>query len=143
MNLITHNKAYSIFPRETFEERRSLVYANHPESAVQARAKYEQRGWQFIAEVQTDESSNSISGFTNGSRHLGDSKCWTIPLIPEIDYSPKYWEANSWQLHYDSDSRPVHIWEPILNQHRFSLIVDLSLIFRALGEQYEDQEEEQ
>jgi len=142
MNLITHNKAYSIFPRETFEERCSLIFAPYPDSSVQARIKYEKRGWEFITKVKTDEFQNSTSGFVNGSRYLGDPKCWTIPLYPDLDFSPRFWEANSWSLSYDVESNPMHIWDLIQCCLYFSYLIDVSFWFWPNPDKYEDTDDE-
>jgi hypothetical protein len=142
MNLITHNKAYSVFPRETFEERRSLVYVRDAESAVQARAKYESRGWRFITEIDADEMQDSTSAFADGSRHLGDSKCWTIGLQPELEFSPRFWEVNSWSLHYNVDSHPMHVWKLIQRGFYFTYLSDTSLWLWPAHVKYEETDDE-
>ncbi|KIM40832.1 hypothetical protein M413DRAFT_40033, partial [Hebeloma cylindrosporum] len=53
MNIITHDKAYSVFPRATFEERRSLVHVKDTDST--ALTKYEERGWQLIQDIKSED----------------------------------------------------------------------------------------
>jgi hypothetical protein len=129
MNLITHDKAYSIFPRATFEERRSLTHVKDTELAMMARLKYEGRGWHFVDEIEDDESRNRLSSFTRGPRHLGDSRCWTIQLQPAQEPSPNMWESNSWSLKYNADQTPAHAWMLLKSPRRlhFSYLFDIPL----------------
>jgi len=115
MNLITSDKAYSIFPRATFEERRSLIFVNkETDFASQARAKYEERGWSFI-EACDVQQQDPISSFAKGPRYLGDSNCWSITLHPEYECvngtcNWRTWESNSWELQYKNGQAPEHVW---------------------------------
>ena len=109
MNLITYDKAYSIFPRATFGERRSLIFVQDEDLAAMARAKYEQRGWSFIEAYQVP-TNDPLSSFAKGSRHLGDSKCWSITLHPERDHLASTWESNSWKLEYENNQTPKNVW---------------------------------
>lgn len=143
MNLITHNKAYSIFPRATFEERRSLIHLQHAESTVQPRTKYERRGWRFITDIDDDEIRNTTSAFSVGSRHLGDSKCWTIHLYPELDHSPMFWEANSWTLDYDQHSHPMHFWGLLQRRLHFSYLLDITMNLWPQSGKYEEANNQQ
>jgi len=143
MNLITHNKAYSIFPHATFQERRSLIFVRDPEPVAQALTKYERRGWRFITEIDEDEIRKTTSAFANGSRHLGDSKCWTIHLHPELDHSPMFWEANSWRLHYSVHPPPTHIWGLIQRRLHFSYLLDITLCLWPKPGKYEETDDEQ
>ena len=129
MNVITHEKAYSIFPRATFEERQSLIYANE-ETALEALLKYQERGWKFFNRVHVNEARDPLSPFSQGSRHLGDSKCWTIRLQPTYADSPSIWESNSWRLEYNDFPFPMHVWMLLKrpNQLRFTYLVDVELV---------------
>ena len=105
MNLITHEKAYSLYPRGTFKERRSLALYRedtNEEAAEIARDKYVARGWTLVEALTQDEMADPTSAFSWGSRFVGDSKCWTIPILPKIDLPESYIEANSWNLQYNS-----------------------------------------
>lgn len=109
MNLITHDKAYSIFPQATFEDRRSLIFVKAGDSAARARAKYEERGWEFV-EGYEDQQRDPLSPFAKGIRRLGDYKCWSISLHPEGDRTTSLWESNSWKLGYANNLTPVNAW---------------------------------
>lgn len=107
MNIITHNKAYCFFPRATFgENRRSLkVYPSHSQHVTTARAyeKYESRGWTIIPTATRDDFDGKNAAFPNGLRRVGDSKCWTIPISPDIDLPEGYAESNAWVTRYDQN----------------------------------------
>jgi hypothetical protein len=108
MNLISHEKAYSLYPRGTFKERRALaVYreGTNEEAAKIARDKYVARGWTLVKALTQDEMADPTSAFSPGSRYVGDSKCWTIPILPKLDLPEGYIEMNSWKLRYDEDNQ--------------------------------------
>jgi hypothetical protein len=111
MNLITHNKAYSIFPRATFKDRCSLMFESKVrDSMVKARDKYEKRGWTFVEGYEIQQH-DPLSGFRKGIRRLGDSKCWSISLDANQDRTRSDWDLNSWKLMYAGNNfTPVNIW---------------------------------
>jgi len=110
MNLITHDKAYSIFPRATFEDRRSLIFDKDGDSAAKARAKYEERSWTFVEGLEV-QRRGPFSPFSKGTRRLGDSKCWSISLDPQKDRNTSVWDSNSWKLVYvGNNATPTNIW---------------------------------
>lgn len=104
MNLISHEKAYSLYPRGTFNERRSLIFhreGSSEEAAKVAREKYVARGWSMVEGLPQDEAMDPTLAFSAGSRYIGDSKCWTIPILPKLRLPEGYIEINSWNLLYD------------------------------------------
>jgi len=116
MNIIAHNKAYSIFPRMTFEDRRSFVLLKDNLS-FNVREKYENRGWTFSTEVQPSDESSPC---TKGIRHLGDAKCWSIALHPHTTRSASNWNANSWRLTYRKNLRTgKNVWVLLINPRIF------------------------
>lgn len=100
MNLITHDKAYSLYPRATFEERRSLVH--HARTAERERAlkKYEDRGWAIVKKITKEESQDRRSAFYPSLRSVGDRKCWTLLLNPKLDLPAGNMETHTWALSY-------------------------------------------
>ena len=100
MNLITHNKAYSLYPRPTFEERRSLVHHANTVERERALKKYEDRGWAIIKKITQEESKDRTSAFYSGLRSVGDKKCWTLLLSPKLDLPTGHMETNTWALSY-------------------------------------------
>lgn len=117
MNVITHNKAYSIYPRATFIERRSLVY-NRSENSLEGRSKYEQRGWIQIPFLEAHDYNNPFSSFARGSRRIGDNKCWTINLYPTINTSQDFMDSNTWYLHYIKPSMGLGMdWRVFITHH--------------------------
>jgi len=133
MNLITHDKAYSIFPRATFENRRSLMFVKDDDSTVKAREKYEERGWTFVKRFEI-EQHDLFSGFGKGIRRLGDSKCWSISLDPDQDRKKSTWESNSWKLVYGDSltPTPMNIWLLFDNPdiYRFTYLMNHTLARR-------------
>jgi hypothetical protein len=138
MNVITHNKAYSIYPRATFIERRSLVY-NRSENSLEGRSKYEQRGWTQIPFLEAHDYDNPFSSFARGSRRIGDSKCWTIDLYPTVTTFQDYMDSNTWYLHYIKPSMGfgmdwrvfvTHHWELVKGEEMFGNIYLTDLVRR-------------
>lgn len=104
MNIITHDKAYSLFPRATFEERRSLVCLSSDELRDKAFEKYSARGWSFVknADVERAERGTLEASFALGERYVGDRNCWTLPVLPILNLSEGYMETNSWVMKCNS-----------------------------------------
>jgi hypothetical protein len=104
MNFITHEKAYSLYPRATFEERRSL-HSSHAswrkDSQTVARTKYARRGWLVVDRLTQSEIDNRTSAFAYGRRAVGDQYCWTMELLPKLADLPQgFVESNSWGLSF-------------------------------------------
>jgi len=79
MNIITHEKAYSLFPRGSFEERRSLMISTEGSKQDAARAKYVSRGWTMVERLTEAELAlKDKSAFSSAKRYVGDTQCWTI-----------------------------------------------------------------
>jgi hypothetical protein len=129
MNLITCDKAYSIFPRATFEERRSLIFERDNRKVIlnnkdtdlvaKSREKYEKHGWSFI-EAYEILQQDPLSSFAKGYRYLGDSNCWSITLHPEHERvngtcKSSTWESNSWELVYENGQTPKNVWMLLRN----------------------------
>lgn len=104
MNLITHERAYSLYPHATFEEHRSLVISTEGSKQEKARKKYCERGWTMVKTVQDEDIRNARSDFTHARRYIGDSRCWTLPILPKVDLPVKvsedFMETNTWELKY-------------------------------------------
>jgi hypothetical protein len=101
MNLITHEKAYSLYPHATFEESRSLVISTEGSKQESARSKYAERGWTMVRTAQDEDIRNARSDFTPNRRHIGDSRCWTIPILPKLDVNEDLMATNTWELIYN------------------------------------------
>lgn len=109
MNFITYSAAYSLFPRSTFEDRKSLVVETSDGHAI-SRQKYRDRGWRMVYGRSEDLSSpnHMPSAFGGMERHVGDRYTWTIPL--DVSQFELPWftscagkaipivKANSWRL---------------------------------------------
>lgn len=117
MNVISFEKAYCLYPKATFEERRSLICATEGPAQGVAIRKYTQRGWKMI-DKNLDWARDVKTSFQviyHIVRHMGDRYCWTIPLdttnIPDRLYlgegRPRLTSdpasASSWRLGYETD----------------------------------------
>lgn len=115
MNIIAHDKAYAFFPRGTFVERRSLVCAR-PTVDDAALKKYASRGWTVSygisrAELAASEVEYARTAFAPGTRYVGDSACWTLPVYPKLEGNAlsEYVgsvEVNAWDMQYNKFLRP-------------------------------------
>lgn len=107
MNLITHEKAYSLYPRSTFEERRSLHSSDgswRADSQMVAKNKYAGRGWLIVDRLTQAEIDDRTSAFAYGRRVIGDQYCWTVDLLPKLADLPQgFVESNSWGLYFTQD----------------------------------------
>ncbi|KAF8176015.1 hypothetical protein BJ912DRAFT_987673 [Pholiota molesta] len=91
MNIITHDKAYSLYPRATFEDYRSLMFSNSNDREENALKKYASRGWTTI--------------MLSSARYLGDRGCWTLPILPALACPPGRGESNSWNVRFPRYAR--------------------------------------
>ncbi|KAF6754383.1 hypothetical protein DFP72DRAFT_898916 [Ephemerocybe angulata] len=99
MNIITHDAAYALYPKATFDKRISL----------QAFDKYSERGWSFFTDL-TAEGVRSIESSiaTDITRYLDDKFTWRLPLDTgglDLDEDSKSktiaFQCNSWRLNRD------------------------------------------
>ncbi|PPQ73942.1 hypothetical protein CVT24_012550 [Panaeolus cyanescens] len=127
MNIITHNRAYCLYPRATLEENRSFVL-KHPE--IQERRsegaiqKYRRRGFamQYGLDSELDFSRRS-SPFFVGRRYVGDSLCWVIDLRGDMGWSMPdrgYIEGNAWEALMSSSS-PGRVRHTFITLQRYGL----------------------
>ena len=99
MNIIAHDKAYSFFPKATFERRYSVRFYRHGDASRELAAqKYVRRGW---AMTNLFSKRYPIDAFPFGTRYVGDSICWTLPVYPALELPSGYAEANSWFMRTD------------------------------------------
>lgn len=79
INFISHNKAFALFPRQTFIQKRGFLLRDLDEQVGELLRKYEKRGWTFedLQESYADSAGNHT---IEGDRWVGDKKCWTIEL---------------------------------------------------------------
>lgn len=111
MNLIAFDAAYSLYPRATFEERRTLNMPVLTPGEELARSKYVDRGWRLQDCLPPHDVRNPKLPFYLGTlRTMGDKLSWVIPLdttgvdmrLPITELSPVFrWDPviqNSWRL---------------------------------------------
>ncbi|TRM61651.1 hypothetical protein BD626DRAFT_570850 [Schizophyllum amplum] len=102
MNMITHSSAISLYPRETFLNKRSLRIARNSTrpSAQAALVKYSQRGFDIVEELDVTEASDCEQEFGASYRYIGDDFTWEISLCRDRHWvdrtQPVMWQ--SWRL---------------------------------------------
>ena len=80
VSFFSWEKAYSIFPRPTFIERRAYMLKEINERHAPLIAKYSRRGWKFQDVVWSGEPSVSA---LDGIRRAGDRHSWIISFGTE------------------------------------------------------------
>ncbi|KAL1728527.1 hypothetical protein EV714DRAFT_285616 [Schizophyllum commune] len=131
MNLITHSTAYSLYPRSTFDEGRSLLMKPFSESPklLDALDKYEDRGLTIVRSIGRFEASDATREFGKRYRWVGDAMTWVLPLPGTGDDPVVYTDHEdhalyrSWRLRYDRRTSPNGI----------SSILDPSVYMRVLA----------
>ncbi|KAG8772222.1 hypothetical protein FRB91_003552 [Serendipita sp. 411] len=97
MNLIAHDRAYSLFPRATFIKRTGVTFGNSGrlESVTKAYNKYMMRNFKISRDPLPPSSRNPLLVY--GDRWIGDRQSWTIALDTAGVTIP-YWvkEANDY-----------------------------------------------
>jgi len=104
MNFIAYDRAYSLYPKGTFITRQSLVtklVMLHFNECQLAFNKYKARGWDVLWTADKLRSYAN-SPFRTELRRVGDSECWTIPILPKLDLPPNTLEGNTWTLNLRS-----------------------------------------
>jgi hypothetical protein len=148
MNFITFNAAYSLYPRATFEERRSLSIANLSESDIRCLAKYSVRGWSTLSDLWLHETGAQTTFYVDQERWVTDSFSWIVPLdmtgveprpcLSPIS-QPFSWDPiqhNSWVLIRPEPSSKMflsyHVLRPTLFRYTY-LFASLNII-ESLGD---------
>jgi hypothetical protein len=82
MNIISYDAAHSLYPRATFEERRTLAMSVSTPGEIEALGKYAVRGWKIQEDIWAhEENKPRTSSFHMFQiRWVNDNKTWTIPL---------------------------------------------------------------
>ena len=144
MNIIAFDAAYSLYPRATFEERRSLSFANLTERDFRALGKYTLRGWSTLSNIWPHELEAAQALFYIGQeRSVTDRFSWVVPLNttgvelrsrPSALSQPFTWDPvlhNSWGIvkpHLSSKMyMSYHILKPTIFRYAY-LFADLEVI---------------
>ncbi|KAF9256186.1 hypothetical protein L218DRAFT_1081483, partial [Marasmius fiardii PR-910] len=108
MNVITHVKAISFYPRATFIDKISLrSWSGGSIDHNTALEKYTQRGWKIVESVDAGSGLDEKSAFSAILRNPGDRQCWTVyyDLGPESNplrglFSYQNWQT--WRLNFNN-----------------------------------------
>ena len=109
MNIITHDKAYCLFPRATLDERRAMSHLSpvdwNDRSQSLVYDKYTARGYDLL-HIMPDDLKPGGS-FADGRRSVGDKKSWVLPILPvRPDLVPSTVHANSFGFQSSRRLRP-------------------------------------
>lgn len=82
VNFITWNKAFSVFPRATFAEHRTLPLKKLDARERRCHDKYRERGWRMQRRPRLDAAGEFLArvGDEHTHRRLGDRYTWVMPL---------------------------------------------------------------
>ena len=61
----------------------------------------------MVKAAQDEDIRNARSDFTPCQRYIGDSRCWTIPILPMLELLGDSMATNTWELKY----QPIPIVE--------------------------------
>jgi hypothetical protein len=54
----------------------------------------------MVKTTQDKDIRNVGSDFTHLRRYVGDSRCWTVPVLPKLDLPEDFMATNTWELNY-------------------------------------------
>ncbi|KAJ7187189.1 hypothetical protein C8R46DRAFT_1025093 [Mycena filopes] len=94
MNVISHAKAYALYPQSTFIANQALVVVTAGAGQEAGRQKYADRGWRMI-ELSGGCDHEMAAGVV---RWVGDRFTWTIALPALLIDVPDLCLINSWEL---------------------------------------------
>lgn len=111
MNMITHDTAYSLYPRATFDSRLALVCPSTGPPQDGPIDKYHKRGWRMIYELPTEPPATPATAqlstpeardlaaaepsFIPGTRWIDDHHSWVLPLPPPLPTQPRATNSSS------------------------------------------------
>lgn len=82
LNVISWDRAYSLYPRCTFEHRKAILFRHRSYKFAEIRQKYSNRGFEF-----TTTSANAHLGrdpaLVSEARWIGDKRSWVLELSTE------------------------------------------------------------
>ncbi|KAF9530850.1 hypothetical protein CPB83DRAFT_892134 [Crepidotus variabilis] len=121
MNIITHEKAYALYPKATFDDHLSVKHSTAGGNQDAARQKYADRGWTMVDNLSADKIEDSE--FTHKPRHVGDRFCWQIDLVPKLELPESSIEINSWLFYGGHEDPSMVSWYTYTNGLDFKYII--------------------
>jgi len=123
MNFITHDAAYSLYPKATFDKRYAFAFDwGSDEATERAYEKYTDRGWTFGHEFSYEDVKTYTPLFgIEVTRYLDDKHTWILPINTDGIYPPLQSEKAEYQelndaayaaeshrvIHFDAGGRLV------------------------------------
>jgi hypothetical protein len=148
MNVISFDVAYSLYPRATFEERRTLSMSVSNEGEAEALGKYAVRGWKILCDILPHEENKPLASFHQDvTRWVDDEMSWKIPLDmtglimrpPPSENSCAFnWDPvkhNSWKLIRARTHKLLmtyHVAKSTLFRYNY-LIADSQFLYTLVG----------
>lgn len=111
VNFITWNKAYSIFPKKTFVEHKTIPLKKLDDQKRRCYAKYRERGFELQGKPRPLTKSEFVTrvGDYYSQRRVGDRDTWMIPLDTQ-DITPAtpshIFETNAFSISLRTPSPP-------------------------------------
>ena len=145
VNIVTWNKAYSLFPKETLLEKKTFMLKPMDDYFETLLRKYVRRGWVFEEIVRREDHTPSSS--IQPVRRLGDRFSWAVRLPMEnikqpkqpdfvLEHSTFSMKALGYVDHHIQGNPPMRYlikakpFEHIALEHRFVTVPYPELVFR-------------
>lgn len=102
LNFATSSTIHSLYPNATFLNHKSLrIHTQHEERAERWRMGYLHRGIRYTNGFDMNYTEASTSGFSSGTRFVGDNHCWAVPISQVTTASKDFFaRVNSWMLQF-------------------------------------------
>lgn len=138
VNLITHDKAYCIFPKATLVHRHGVLQrfsgVRHLPAAVD---KYRARGFHIVPRASLDQAFASHATLPFGRRSVSDAQSWEIPWEPVLPLPKSTIELNSWILSYQPDMTLQYSAILCMSKRlKFSYLIEPGMTERLLQEKW-------
>ncbi|KAL9627261.1 MAG: hypothetical protein Q9204_006697 [Flavoplaca sp. TL-2023a] len=121
VNIITWNKAYSIFPLTTFIQKRGYLLRLPDADFASLMVNYTQRGWTIQQSMRPEDPRANHPIREN--RRIGDQFTWQIPLDVRKVKSSKTPDAVLEYSNFGFRISRYRHWDPFIEDGNFSYII--------------------
>ena len=124
INVITYNKAYALFPRNTYIKHKTYLLKEGNDYFGALLKKYRKRGW-AARDILWPEEESSNKELSSAYRRIGDRYTWTIvfgdPIDIRTDNVPNFIEQSEFRIakqkHKSHVARNYIIFAPMFFAH--------------------------
>ncbi|KAK7044045.1 hypothetical protein VNI00_007760 [Paramarasmius palmivorus] len=104
MNIATPTRVISMYPFTSFVLKDALYLKYPSDRVVDARFKYEKRGWTSSSMISADTALDPDHELSTKTRWVGDRNCWIVqfppvPGFPDAEESYRSLGITSWHLY--------------------------------------------